>query len=154
MAGNKAFFIHASDTPKRLFISRPESIKGDALSPCCMIPDDVDLEMSSGKNSEILEICGMNQESLEHFVYHYRKTYRYLSFFKCQLIKDFSPFEDLENLEEVSLYWNIRADKLWNFSKNPSLKTISVNDAKKLTLKPDLLKTSSVMETVFLGKHF
>lgn len=151
MAINEEFFIHVSDTAKRLFISRSESIKGDALSPCCMTPDDVDFEMSAGKNTEILEICGMNQESLEYFVQHYGKTYRYLSFFKCQLIKDFSPLEDLENLEEVSLYWNIRADKLWNFSKNLSLRTISISDAKKLTLKPDLLKTSSVMETVFFS---
>ena len=155
MARSGEFFIHASDTPKRLFISRPESIKGDALSPCCMTPDDVDYEMSTGKNREILEICGMNQQSLEYFVQHYGKTYRYLSFFKCQLIQDFSPLEDLENLEEVSLYWNIRADKLWNFDKNISLKAIGISDAKKLTLNPELLRTSKVLETVcFSGSIF
>ena len=155
MARNEEFFIHVSDTPKRLFISRPESIKGDAFSPCCMTPDDVDYEMSTGKNPEIMEICGMNQQSLEYFVQHYGKSYRYLSFFKCQLIQDFSPLEDLDNLEEVSLYWNIRADKLWNFSKNHSLRTISVSDAKKMTLNPELLKTSNVMETVcFSGSIF
>ena len=155
MARSGEFFIHVSDTPKRLFISRPESIKGDALSPCCMTPDDVDYEMSTGKNPEILEICGMNQQSLEYFVQHYGKTYRYLSFFKCQLIQDFSPLEDLANLEEVSLYWNIRADKLWNFDKNISLKAITISDAKKLTLNPELLKTSKVLETVcFSGSIF
>lgn len=155
MARSEEFFIHTSDTPKHLFISRPASIKGDAFSPCCMTADDVDYEMASGKDPEILEICGMNQQSLEHFVQHYGKTYRYLSFFKCQLIQDFSPLEDLEHLEEVDLYWNIRADKLWNFSKNRSLKTISISDAKKLTLKPELLKTSSVLETVcFSGSIF
>ena len=151
MARNKEFFIHASDTPKRLFISRPENIKGDALSPCCMTPDDVDYEMSTGKNSEILQICGMNQQSLEYFVQHYGKTYRYLYFFKCQLIQDFSPLEDLDCLEEVSLYWNIRADKLWNMECNTSLRTISVSDAKRITLKPGLLKTSKVMENVFFS---
>ena len=155
MARSGEFFIHVSDTPKRLFISRPESIKGDALSPCCMTPDDVDYEMSTGKNPEILEISGMNQQSLEYFVQHYGKTYRYLSFFTCQLIQDFSPLEDLENLEEVSLYWNIRADKLWNFEKNISLKAISISDAKKMTLHPELLKTSKVLETVcFSGSIF
>ena len=46
MARNEEFFIHVNDTPKRLFISRPESIKGDALSPCCMTPDDVDEEIN------------------------------------------------------------------------------------------------------------
>ena len=155
MARNGEFFIHVSDTPKRLFISRPESIKGDALSPCCMTSDDVDYEMSTGKHPEILEICGMNQQSLEYFVQHYGKSYRYLSFFKCQLIQDFSPLEDLDNLEEISLYWNIRADKLWDFNKNASLRTISISDAKKMTLNPELLKTSNVLETVcFSGSIF
>ena len=155
MARNEEFFIHVSDTPKRLFISRPESIKGDALSPCCMTSDDVDYEMSTGKHPEILEICGMNQQSLEYFVQHYGKSYRYLSFFKCQLIQDFSPLEDLDNLEEISLYWNIRADKLWDFNKNASLRTISISDAKKMTLNPELLKTSNVLETVcFSGSIF
>ena len=155
MARNEEFFIHVNDTPKRLFISRPESIKGDSLSPCCMTSDDVDYEMSTGKHPEILEICGMNQQSLEYFVQHYGKSYRYLSFFKCQLIQDFSPLEDLDNLEEVSLYWNIRADKLWDFNKNASLRTISISDAKKMTLNPELLKTSNVLETVcFSGSIF
>ena len=89
MSRNEEFFIHVSDEPKRLYISRPESIKGDAFSPCCMSSDDVDYEMSKGKNTEILEICGMNQQSLEYFVQHYGKAYRYLSFFKYQLIQDF-----------------------------------------------------------------
>ena len=147
---SKEFFIHVSQTEKRLFISRPESIKGEAFSPCCMTPDDVDYEMATGKHPEILEICGMNQESLEHFVQHYGKSYRYLSFFKSHLIRDFSPLEDLRNLEEVSIYWNIRADKLWNMERNESLRTISISDAKRMTLNPELLKTSKVMEQVFL----
>jgi len=155
MARTDEFFIHVSDTPKRLFISRPQSIKSDALSPCCMTPDDVDYEMASGKHPEILEICGMNQESLEHFVLHYAKSYRYLSFFKCQLIRDFSPLEDLPRLEEVFINWNIRSDKLWNMARNESLRTVSVSDAKRMTLKPDLLKTSKVLERVFIfGSSF
>lgn len=97
----------------------------------------------------------MNQQSLEYFIQHYGKSYRYLSFFKCQLIQDFSPLEDLDNLEEVNLYWNIRADKLWDFSKNASLRTISISDAKKMNLNPELLKTSNVLETVcFSGSIF
>ncbi len=155
MVRRRDFFIHASDTEKNLYITRTENIKSDALSPCCMTPDDVDYEMGFGKDPEILEICGMNQKSLEYFVQHYGGTYRYLSFFKCQLIQDFSPLEDLQNLEAVSIYWNIRTDKLWNFSRNRSLQSICVSDAKRMTFFPDLLKTSDTLEEViFWGSMF
>lgn len=145
MPQNQEFFIPVNHTEKRLFISRPESIN----APSCMTPDDVDYEMSTGKHPEILFISGMNQESLEYFVKQYGKDYRYLEFFHCQLIRDFSPLEDLTKLEEVSVHWNIRAEKLWNFNKNEALKTLTVNDAKKLTLRPDMVKTSAVLENVF-----
>ncbi len=141
------FWIHTSMVEKRLFVSRPKVNPSGALSPCDMTPDDVDFEMAQGKHPEILEICGMNQKSLEHFVTHYAKSYRYLSFFKCQLIQDFSPLEDLENLEAVHIWWNIRTDRLWNMQKNKSLVNIDVSDAKKLTLKPLLVNTSPTLQS-------
>ena len=136
------FFIHISDKEKILHMSG-------------MTPKGVDNEMGMGKNSEILRICGMDQESLEHFAQHYGKTYRYLEFFKCPKIWDFSPLEDLANLEKVNVFWNIRADNLWNFSKNTALKSILISDAKKMTFNPDKVKTSSVLEDVwFAGGMF
>lgn len=149
--GQDEFFIHVSDIPKRLFISRPESIKGTAFSPCCMTADDVDYEMATGKDPEILEIVGMNQESLEHFAAHYGKAYRFLCFFKCQKIRDFSPLEDLVNLEQVRIFWNIGTDRLWNFSKNTRLNTLRVADCKKITYDPQLLKTSDTLEYVSIN---
>lgn len=149
------FFIHVSDTEKRLFVSRSAPDPKGPLSPCDMTPDDVDYEMQTGKHPEILEICGMNQASLEHFVAHYARSYRYLSFFKCQTIRDFSPLEDLPNLEAVSLYWNIRSERLWDFSKNRSLTELCISDSKKMTFRPDLLRTSPTLETViFSGSIF
>ncbi len=155
MQKQNEFFIHVNDEPKNLYISRTETIKSEAFSPCCMTPDDVDYEMSMGKHPEILRICGMNQQSLEYFVEHYGKSYRYIEFFKCQLIRDFSPLEDLTNLEQIDIDWNIRAENLWNFSKNNSLKTIQISDAKRITLNPSLIKTSRVLENViFWGSCF
>lgn len=149
------FFIHVDDTPKRLYASRPKVNKSGVFKPCDMTPDDVDYEMSTGKNTEILEIFGMNQESLEHFVQHYAKTYRYIHFFHCQLIKDFSPLEDLQKLESVHISWNIRTKDLWNFSKNTSLRELSVSDAKQITRNPELLATSPTLENVcFYGSAF
>ncbi len=92
------WFIHVNDIDKRLYVSRDKPNPSGALSPCNMSPDDVDYEMSSGKNNKILEICGMGQKSFEYFVDKYGKEYEFLSFFKCQLISDFSPLEKLKNL--------------------------------------------------------
>ena len=149
------FFIHVDDTPKRLFASRPKVNKTGSFKPCDMTPDDVDYEMATGKNREILEIFGMNQESLEHFILHYAKSYRYIHFFHCQLIKDFSPLEDLQKLESVHISWNIRTKDLWNFSKNTALRELSVSDAKQITRNPELLATSPTLENVsFYGSAF
>lgn len=148
MAQSDEFFIHTSDTPKQLFVSRSENIKSTALSPCCMTPEDVDYEMATGKHPEILQITGMNQKSLEHFVSHYGSTYRYLYFFKCQKIQDFSPLEDLTKLEQVDIYWNTGTDKLWNFSRNTALNALELMDCKKITRNPQLLVTSPTLERV------
>lgn len=142
------FFIHVSDTDKRLAVSRRTFVEGAPLSPCDMTPDDVDYEMEQGKHPEILEVCGMNQKSLEHFVSRCGKSYRFLSFFKCQMIKDFSPLEDLARLEQVRIYWNIGTDRLWNFSCNTALNTLRIADCKKITKHPMLLATSPTLETV------
>lgn len=58
---------------------------------------------------------------------------------------------ELFMLEEVSIYWNIRSEKLWNMERNTALKTLHITDAKRMTLKPDLVKTSSTLETIHLG---
>ncbi len=148
MSERSDFFIHVEDAQKNLYVTRTENIKSDALSPCCMTQDDVDYEMAMGKNPEILRICGMNQKSLEHFVLHYGKTYRYLDFFKCQLISDFSPLSDLTRLERVDIYWNIRTDRLWDMSRNSALHTVLVDDCKRMIYSPDLVQTAPALKKV------
>ena len=130
------WFIHTNDTDKRLFVSRPKPNPSGAFSPCNMSPDDVDYEMSFGKSRKILEICGMEQKSFEYFVEKYGAEYEYLSFFKCQLISDFSPLEDLKHLQCVSIYWNIRNSTLWDMSKNPKLEYLWLDSTKKIAYDP------------------
>ena len=59
------WFIHADDKDKRLYVSREKPNPSGALSPCNMSPDDVDYEMSKGKNKKVIELCGMEQKSFE-----------------------------------------------------------------------------------------
>ncbi|MBR5343148.1 MAG: hypothetical protein IK149_04555 [Oscillospiraceae bacterium] len=147
---NEEFFIHTSMEDKRLYMTRHDRIKSKSLSPCCMGADDVDYEMQFGKNPEILEICGMNQDGLEHFVRHYGGGYRFLSFFHCQMISDFSPLEDLPQLESVQIRWNIRSNRLWDFTRNLSLHSFLMTDCKKMTLCPDRLRTAPALRNVFI----
>ena len=147
--------INVNDTERRLFVSRYKENKSGALSPCDMSPDDVDYEMSQGKDKRILEICGMNQESFEYFVEKYGETYESLYFFKCQMISDFSPLSRLKNLKAVRIYWNIRANGLWDMSENTSLIHLAFSDCKKMTQNLSMLKTGKSLKTVsVIGSMF
>lgn len=146
------WFIHVNDADKRLFVSRHRPNPSGALSPCNMTPDDVDFEMSHGKSRKILEICGMNQQSFEYFVENYGENYEFLSFFKCQLISDFTPLESLKHLQGVSIYWNIRSSRLWDMSKNPELGHLWLDGTKKIVFSPlDLQKARYLREVSFIG---
>lgn len=145
------WFIYTHDNYKRLFVTREPKVKSESFSPCNMTPDDVDYEMSFGKSKKILEICGMNQQSFEYFIEKYGDSYEYLSFFKCQLISDFSPLSKLKNLQCVDIYWNTRATQFWDMSKNTSLQCIIISNAKRLTYELPLLNTAKELREVFVS---
>lgn len=149
------FFIHAGDPEKNLHITRYKPRRSTALSPCDMDADDVDYEMQFPKNREMLEICGITQEGFEHFCRKYGQTYRHISLFKCQLLHDLSPLGELPKLEYVDIYWNIRSEKLWDMSRNVSLRALHISDCKKMTWDPSLLATAPALEDVgFSGIAF
>ena len=146
------WFIHVNDEDKRLYVSRDKPNPSGAFSPCNMSPDDVDYEMSKRKSKKILEICGMNQKSFEYFIENYGEEYEFLSFFKCQLISDFSPLEKLRHLQGVSIYWNIRNSTLWDMSENPELEYLWLSSTKKIAYHPIALqKAKNLKQIVFIG---
>ena len=151
----KQFSIHVSEHEKRLFNTRYTRKPDHPLSLINLTPDEVDYEMQQGKNQEMIEICGITQEGFAHFCKMYGRTYRYISLFKCQHLSDLSPLGELPNLECVSIYWNIRSDKLWDMSKNVNLKAIIISDCKKMTYDPQLLVTAPALEDAsFVGQAF
>ncbi|MBR4949196.1 MAG: hypothetical protein IKZ25_00310, partial [Clostridia bacterium] len=140
---------------KMLYVSRKKENPSGALSPCSMTPDDVDYEMSKGKNRKIIEIIGMNQESFEYFVEKYGEEYEYIYFFKCQLISDFSPLEKLKNLQGIRIFWNRKTETLWDMSQNPKLQYLHVIDCKKITYNPIILGKAIYLEDLtFAGDIF
>ena len=146
MIRHDEWFIHMDMTEKRLYDSRGLHTTSSALNSCDMTPDDVDYEMSTGKHPRILEIHGMNQAGLEHFVTHYGKDYEYLSLSHCQLISDLSPLADLPNLKGIDINWNIRTDRLWDMSRNTCLTYLGIMDCKKITQRLSLLQTGTSLE--------
>ena len=91
----------------------------------------------------------MEQKSFEYFVEKYGAEYEYLSFFKCQLISDFSPLEDLKHLQGVIIYWNIRGSTLWDLSKNPKLEYLWLDSTKKIAYDPLALQGAKTLKEVF-----
>lgn len=152
MTRDDGFFygVNVDETNKRLFQTRDKVRKSAAFKPGDMDADDVDYEMQFEKDTDELEICGMNQSGLERFVEKYGGTYRRLHFFHCQYISDFSPLEDLKNLEMVSIDWNVRAQKLWDMSKNPALWSFFCSGSRKLAYAPEGLQSSKTLRNIKL----
>ena len=144
MGRNDEFFhgVHVSETEKRLFQTREKVRKSTALHPGDMDADDVDYEMQFPKNPEELVISGMNQSGLERFVERYGRGYRRLNLNFCQHISDLSPLEELKELEMLTIDWNIRAQRLWDMSKNPALWSFYLVSAKKISYEMEGLQTA------------
>jgi Leucine-rich repeat (LRR) protein len=47
-------------------------------------------------------------------------------------VEDLSSLELLSNTERIYLCWNTKASKLWDLSKNANLKSLSIEDFKRL----------------------
>ncbi len=116
-----------------------------ALEGKLMTPEDVDYEMSFSKSHRYLDLHYASQAAFEHFVTHYGATYEYIRFSYSNLLGDLSPLEDMPNLRGVSIGWNIRAERLWEFSHTPLLSELIISNAKKLTRRlPGLGKGQSL----------
>lgn len=118
-------------------------------------PEVIDYEMQFGKSRTKLKITCFSQEGLEYFVRNYGHTYRVLSLYDCRWIRDFSPLGELPYLEAIRIDWSQRNEKLWDFSKNTSLKVLSIAGSRKLVYNPLLLQTAKTLEEVrFWGDTF
>lgn len=130
------------DTEAQLFASKP----GQQY----LTPDDLDFEMQFSKRRDYLKIIGLSQDGLEYFVRNYGRSYNTLFLENCTQIQDFSPLGDLNALEAIRIGWCRKADRLWDMSRNTSLKVLSIHDAKKIVAKPMLIQTAQTLEEIRL----
>ena len=77
-------------------------------------------------------VFGLTQETFEYFVKTYGAQFRYINFFKNKSVEDWSLLGTLPELEYVYWFHNQKITKLWDMSKNLSLKAVELDDFTKL----------------------
>ena len=142
----KEWLIKVDEDSKRLYASR----NTEHLSSYTMTPDDIDYEMSKGKDCKIIEVCGINQESLDYFVDKYGAEYEYI-YFHMPKVNNFNSLEKLENLQGVTIIGPTKAVSLWDMSKNKKLWFLHIADCKSLIYNPIFLRSGKYLEEVILA---
>lgn len=80
-----------------------------------------------------LSISGLEQLTLEYLIAKLGSKLEAIEFWKCPRVPNLAPLEDVPRLECVSFYWNQKADRLWNFSRNRNLRSLRFTDFTRLT---------------------
>ena len=96
-----------------------------------------------------ITISGLKQDTFEYFVLHYGRQFKSIHFWKCPLVADLSALESLADLEYILFFWNQRAERLWDFSRTPSLKGLAFDDFTRMHDLADLEHASSLEELHF-----
>jgi Leucine-rich repeat (LRR) protein len=103
-----------------------------------------------------IQISGLDQETFEYFIYNYGNQFKSIYFFKCPRIQNLEPLSALENIEEIDFFWNQKASRLWNFSKNHKLTTLKIDSFIHLNSLDDFKVKNKIeifkLSTGFNGK--
>jgi hypothetical protein len=113
-------------------------------------PDDVDAALQARDDLSVLQATGMDQKSFEHLISHYGERLRTIYFFSSPDIRDFSPLAGLSFIENVLIYWNRKAESLWDMRDNTGLKGIQISASKRIMLGLDALPTAPNLEEIRL----
>lgn len=79
-----------------------------------------------------ITLSGLKQDTFEYFIANYAQQFKAIHFWKCPLVSDLAPLESLPGLEYVVWFWNQRAERLWDVSKNTSLRGFAFEDFTRL----------------------
>ncbi|WP_417393641.1 hypothetical protein [Gimesia sp.] len=107
------------------------------------------IDTLSGTTCKKLRVTGLKQESFDYLIDVYGHQFEEIDFFKCPLVGDLSGLESLDGIKSISFYWNQLADRLWDLSKNKSLKSITLDDFTKLHSLEDLVSSESIIDVSF-----
>lgn len=137
--------VNKGAAPWRLNIVA-EKISGGQLTP-------KELEIIDTRpDATALLISGLRQDTFEILVEQYGNQFKGLYLWKSKLIEDLSPLERMPQLTHVSIYWNQRATRFWNFTRTPNLRGLQFMDFSRLHDLSDLSSAVSLEELTFGNK--
>ena len=110
---------------------------------------DIDKEMQFHRNAAHVQVSCLTQAEFDAFILNYANHYKSIYFFQNTLVKDLSALAHLQNAEYL-LFYNVRANSLWDMSSNSQLKGIYISDSKKLCYDLSFLPTAPALEEVVL----
>ena len=84
---------------------------------------DIDKEMQFHRNAAHVQVSCLTQAEFDAFILNYANHYKSIYFFQNTLVKDLSALAHLQNAEYL-LFYNVRANSLWDMSSNSQLKGI------------------------------
>lgn len=93
---------------------------------------------------ESIQIMGLRQDTFDYFVNNYARQFKAISFFKNPLIGDLSALGNLKDIQYICIYWNQRAEKLWDMSNNRKLVRLEIEDFTRLHTLNDIVSSSSL----------
>lgn len=107
-------------------------------------------EIAKHEQAESIKLSGLNQEVFERFVADYGGRFKGIYLWKCPKIASLAPLGQLEELEYVAIFWNQRAETLWDMTRNTALRGFSFMDFSRLH-HLDCLATAPSLEEVRFG---
>ncbi len=83
-------------------------------------------------NIESVWVMGLCQDTFEYFINNYGHQFKAINFWKNKLVTDLSALENLTDVEYIHYFHNQRVTKLWDMSRNKSLKALGIYDFSRL----------------------
>ena len=104
-------------------------------------------KLESFQHLDTVWLFNVNQAEFDLIISFIKPKVLYIYQMKVERL---ATLELLSSIEQIYLCWNTKADKLWNLSKNTALKTLSIEDFKKLNSVYEL-QYNTAIETLSLS---
>ena len=117
-------------------------------NPSKALPD-VDEEMKFHVGVTSAQVSNLTQKEFDYFVENYGDKFDSIYFFHNTKIKDLSALSKLRKVKYL-LFYNVRANSLWDMRQNDGLQGIMISESKKMLYDLEQLQYAPNLEEVLL----